>query len=273
MKHKLAFLLLLTLIVVSCIPNRKIAYLQHGEEYREPETIVKDTLVRKYDNGDFEYRLRTGDLLDVKISPMTPLVDNPFADADRNLIPGQQYTQTYDPNRNVQPTGYYLERDGYVNLPIIGNIKLEGYTIEQAEDTLETYVARYLENPVVRLKLQNFKFSVIGEVQNDATITSGDLYITMLQAIGMAGGVSEFGDLSRIKVIRHYGTESYVFYVNLLSEEFLTSPFYFVHPDDVIVVTPLKPRPYLKYAAPNLTILTSTVSLLIGVITLFKLAR
>ncbi|MBE0674262.1 MAG: polysaccharide biosynthesis/export family protein [Bacteroidales bacterium] len=273
MKRKHTPILLILIIASSCISNRKIAYLQHENEYKEPETIVKDSLLRRYNSGDLVYRLKPGDLLDVKISTLTPLIYNPFADADRNLIPGQQYTQTYDPSRQVQATGYYVEKDGIINLPIIGVVRIEGYTIEQAEDTLQAYVARYLENPVIRLKLQNYKFTVIGEVNNDATVTSGDLYLTMLQAIGMAGGVSEFGDLSRVKVVRQYGNESVVFYVNLLSEEFLSSPFYFVQPGDVIVVTPLKQRSYLKYVSPNLSIFTSTVSLLIGVITLVRITR
>lgn len=266
-------LLLLALLATSCISNRKIAWLQHENEYREPETIVKDSLLRRYNSGGLVYSLRAGDLLDVKISTMTPLIYNPFADADRNLVPGQQFAQTYDPGRQVQPTGYYVEQDGSLNLPIVGLVSVKGLTMAQAEDILEEKVAKYLENPVVRLKLQNYKFTVIGEVQHASTITSGDLYLTMLQAIGMAGGVSEFGDLSRVKVIRNYGGETFVFYVNLLSEEFLSSPFYFVHPDDVIVVTPLKQRSYLKYVSPNLSIFTSTVSLLIGIFTLVRITR
>jgi polysaccharide export outer membrane protein len=87
----------------------------------------------------------------------------------------------------------------------------------------------------------------------------------------MAGGPSEFGDLSRVKVIRHLRGETYVFYVNLLTEDFLSSSFYFVQPDDVIVVTPLKQRSYLKYMSPNLSILTASVSLMVALVTLFRI--
>ncbi|MBE0640846.1 MAG: polysaccharide biosynthesis/export family protein, partial [Bacteroidales bacterium] len=143
MTRKLIPILLILILASSCISNRKIAYLQHENEYKEPETILKDTLLRRYEAGELVYRLRSGDLLDVKISTMTPLIYNPFADADRNLIPGQQIAQTYDPGRNVQPTGYYVEQDGSVNLPIIGVLKIKGLTIEQAEDSLEAVVAKY----------------------------------------------------------------------------------------------------------------------------------
>jgi polysaccharide biosynthesis/export protein len=264
-------LLLIMVSIVSCIPNQKIAYLQYKNEYKAPGTIVKDSLVRRYNESTFVYRLQPGDLLDIKISTQTPLVYNPFADADRGLVSGQQMMQTTDPGRQVQSSGYYVDQDGGLNIPVIGRINVGGYSLKQAEDSIAAVVIKYLEKPVVRLKLQNFKFTVLGEVKSDATLMSGDNNISLLQALGMAGGASEFADLSRVKVIRRSGSETNVFYVNLLNEEFLSSPFYSVQPGDVIVVTPLKQRPWLKYLSPNLGLLTGSVSLLIGIVTLFRI--
>jgi polysaccharide biosynthesis/export protein len=269
---KTALLLLLTALTLTtgCIPNRKIAYLQYGDEYRQPTSIQRDSLIRRYSTGEYVYRLNIGDLLDIKISTMTPMIYNPFADADRNLIPGQQITQGYDPARIVQPAGYYVENDGLVNIPLLGKIMLEGYTISQAEDTIEAHVRKILEKPVVRLKILNYRFTVLGEVKAESTYITGDNTLSLLEAIGLAGGASEFGDLSRIKIIRDFKDETAVFYVDLLSEEFLSSPFYFVQPGDVIVVTPLKQRAYLKYAGPNLSIIAGSVSLFIAVISLLR---
>jgi polysaccharide biosynthesis/export protein len=265
---KPALLLLLTALTLTtgCIPNRKIAYLQHGDEFDQPSTIVKNEMVRKYESGEFFYKLQPGDLLDIKISTMTPLIYNPFNDADKYLIPGSQISQS----GTTRNTGYYIEEDGIVNLPVIGKVMLTGYSIGVAEDTLEARVRKILDKPVVRIKLQNYRYTVLGEVEEEATYESEDTYLTLLEAIGMAGGASEFGDLSRVKVIRNNGSETGVFYINLLSEEFLSSPFYYVQPGDVIVVTPLKQRAYLKYAGPNLSILAGSVSLLIAVISLLR---
>jgi polysaccharide export outer membrane protein len=263
-------ILLTVLLMSSCIPAKKVSYLQYQNEFNEPETIVKDSLVRKYKAGEFVYRLCAGDLLDIKISTSVPLIYNPFADADRNLIPGQIVNQITDPTRQVQPSGYYVDETGFLNIPVIGKIKVLGYSISEAQDSIQTAVAKYLEKPIVRVKVLNFKFTVLGEVKNDATIISSDNNLTLLQALGMAGGTSEFADLSRVKVLRHYGENTYVFYVNLLNEEFLASPFYFVQSGDVILVAPLKQRASLKYMPTNVSLVTATVSLLIGIITLFK---
>ena len=260
----IAFLLATT----SCISNRDVAYLQHGGEYRDPGSIEKNAIVRQYTTGTAGYRLQPGDMLDIKISTMTPSAYNPFLDADRSLVPGQQTIQA---GAQIQSQGYLIDPDGFLHLPITGKTKLAGLTTREAEMAIAKRVDEFLDDPVVRVKLLNFRFTVIGEVNREATLVAGEEYFSMLQAIGMAGGVSEFGDLSRVKVIRRIGDESMVFYVNLLSEEFLAGNFYFVQPNDVIVVTPLKQRSYLKYVAPNLSILTSSVSLLIGIVTLISL--
>lgn len=263
-------LLSVLILLHSCISNKKIAYFQYQNEYSEPETISKDTLIRKYRAGELSYRLQPNDLLDIKISTLTPSVYNPFNDADRSLVPGQMNSiQNYQ--QGVKTQGYYIDPEGYLELPLTGRIAVAGLTIKQAEDSVSEHVSEYLTDPVVRIKLLNFRFSVIGEVEREATLTSDDNYLTLIQALALAGGANEYGDLSRIKVIRHFPEETNVFYVNLLSEEFLTSPFYFVQPGDVIVVTPLKQRAYLKYVSPNLNIFTTSVSLLLTVFTLIKL--
>ena len=262
----LIFLAVTAATLAACVPNKKVAYLQYKNEYDEPETIVKDSLLRSYETGESGYKLQAGDLLDIKISTMTPLEFNPFKDADANLIPGINSTTS---GAYGQKIGYYIESDGLVNLPILGKIRLQGYGISQAEDTIESYVRKYLEKPVVKIRFLNFKFSVLGEVKEEKTLISDDNYLTMLQAVALAGGPSEFGDMSRVKVLRRFGNQTSVFYINLLDEKYLSSPFYYVQPNDVIAVSPLKQRSYLKYVSPNLAIFTATTSLLISILTLF----
>ena len=266
---RLSVVIFMTLIA-GCVPNKKVAYLQYKDEYKKPESIVIDTLIRKYETGTFAYKLQPNDLLDIKIATLTQSIYNPFKEADPGLVAGQNYNQSVNTTTAVQNTGYYVEHDGIVNLPIIGKIILGGLTIRQAEDTLEAHVRKYLEKPVVRIRLQNFKFSVIGEVEQEGTLTSGDNMLTLLQALAMAGGPSEYGDISRIKVLRNFGSETFVFYINLQNEDYMNTPFYYVQPDDVIVVTPLKQRSYLKYASTNLAIFTAVFSMVLSVLALTR---
>jgi polysaccharide biosynthesis/export protein len=260
------------LFLASCVPGKKIAYLQYEREFKRPRSVIFDSNVRKYQSDQFAYKLQSNDLLDIKISTLTPTTFNPFADADRSLLPGQSYiTAISQPESQVQPQGYYIDAAGYLDLPILGKVKVKGLSITQSEDTLAAHVNKYLKEPVVRVKILNFRFTVIGEVTHQATLVSGDNNLTLLQGLSMAGGATEFGDLSRVKLIRHSGPENQVYYVNLLNEQFLSSPFYNIQPNDILVVTPIKQRTFLKYMAPNLSLVTASVSLLIGVVTLFKI--
>ena len=268
-QFKIPVIILVLLVAGACVPNRKIAYLQYDEEYNKPESITGDSLVRSYEAGQLDYLLQPGDLLDIKISTLTPIALNPFADADRNLVPGQGYNPQFNnPEQQVQPQGYYVNGSGILELPIVGPVEVGGRSLAEAEMLLAGKVKQYLDDPVVRVKILNFRFTVLGEVDREATLVTGDNSLSLLQAVGMAGGPSEYGDLSRVKVIRRYGSENHIFYVNLLSEEFLSSPFYFVQPNDIIVVTPLKQRAYLKYLSPNLSLMTASASLLVAIVTL-----
>jgi polysaccharide biosynthesis/export protein len=267
----LRLIVLSALFLASCVPGKKIAYLQYEREFKRPRSVIFDSNVRKYQSDQFAYKLQSNDLLDIKISTLTPTTFNPFADADRSLLPGQGSTVSSQTGSQIQPQGYYIDEAGFTELPILGKVKIKGLTIKQSEDTLAAHVLKFLKEPVVRVKILNFRFTVIGEVTNQSTLVSGDNNLTLLQGLSMAGGATEFGDLSRVKLIRHSGPENQVYYVDLLNEQFLSSPFYNIQPNDILVVTPIKQRTFLKYMAPNLSLVTASVSLLIGVVTLFKI--
>ncbi len=253
----------------SCVPNKKITLLQHPASEKD-ELKANEQKARKYETGTSDYLLNPNDLLDIKISTMTPTAFNPFNDADRSVVPGNTYGGNYS-GETVQQQGYYVDPAGWLNLPILGKVMVGGLTISQAEDSIAVIVKKYLDRPVVRLKLLNFRFSLIGEVNRAGTFYANDNNLTLIQALAMAGGASEFGDLSKVKIVRHAGDNTYVFYVDLLTEKFLSSPFYYVQPNDVIAVPPLRQRSFLKYMSPNISLLATTVSLVVTVLTLISI--
>ena len=92
----------------------------------------------------------------------------------------------------------------------------------------------------------------------------------MLEAIGLAGGFTDFADKTNIKVIRQSTEKAEVYYLNLLEEDFVSSPFYYMNQGDVIIVPPLKQRPYQIYFGKNLALVISSVSLLLLVLSLTR---
>ncbi len=254
------------LIATSCVSNKKVTYLQYEDELDQPESILTDSLVRMYEAGDWGYQLQPNDLLSITVSSQTPEEFNPLYLADRYMVSG-----AVSGSQQGQAVGYRLDPSGILHLPVVGAVNASGMTLKILENTINNRLQTELEDPVTKVNILNFKFSVLGEVGTQNTLFSDDNSLTMLQAVSMAGGVSEFGDISRIKVVRWIGEEHYVYYVNLLDESFLSSEFYFIQPNDVIIVSPLKARSYLKYVNPNLGIITSSISLLLSIVTLFAI--
>ena len=138
----------------------------------------------------------------------------------------------------------------------------------EIQEKVQELAEDYVTNPVVKVRLMNFKFTVLGEVLNENTQTTLLPRVTLPEAIGLAGGLTELADRKNIKIIRQVNNEVKVFYVNLLDEDLIASPRYFVQQNDVIIVPPLKQRPFRRYFGQNLALFASTLSTLLLVVTL-----
>lgn len=137
---------------------------------------------------------------------------------------------------------YIVDSKGDIRFPVLGNIHVEGMTTEQLADYLVAEISKEAKDPVVKVELINFKVSVLGEVRMPGTITIPGERISILDALGQAQDMTEFGDRSNVLVIREENGKATYHYINLNKSDVVTSPYYFLQQNDVVVVSPNKVR-------------------------------
>lgn len=257
---RLIVIYLLCTLFFSCVHNKNIQYLQHTSSEKE---VVIDSVLRNYDLVRYNYQLQPEDQIEIQFESLTP--------KEFDFLSSSVQLPVRPQEGNLQYSGKLIAPDGSIQFPFIGRIILAGKTLFEAEKYLQNVADEYLDSPIVRISLINFRITVLGEVVNEGTIPMVNNRVSLLEAIGSAGGLTDFAARDHVKIIRQKGDQTSVQYVNLLDENFLESPYYYVHPRDIIIVPPTKARPFLKYSQQNLTFLVTILNLALIVLTISRL--
>jgi polysaccharide export outer membrane protein len=252
------------LLFSACVPNRKLVYLQK-DDLKKRDEIPKDTVLRTHQMALQEYHIQPMDNLNINFETLSD--DNDAFDFLSKLSPQARSGNAVN---SAGLTGILVNNEGNIEYAVLGKIKVAGLTIFQAQDTLQAIASKYVPDVIVRVRMLNFRYTVLGEVNGEKTVVSPNTRLNMMEAIGQAGGLSELADRSHVKVLRQRGSSTEIFYVNLLEEKFIESPYYFVQQNDVIIVPPLRQRPFRRYFVGNLGIITSAISFALLIITLSK---
>ena len=212
------------LFLFSCASHPEFIYLQNLDEQAKIDmrTISTQSIVK----------IQPFDFLHIAVYSIDPLAAAPFNP--------QALAGAGGAAGNAQPEiiGYKVGEDGAIDFPIVGSIRMVGKTLQEAESLLTIEIEKYLKNPVVNIKFLNLKVTVIGEVNRPGTFDIPVENMTIMQAIGLAGDVSIYGDRANIMVVREQNGERYFGNLSLLDKSIFNSPFYYLHQNDVIYVQP-----------------------------------
>lgn len=301
-KSPVIILSVVILFQFSCVPNKKLIYLQDNNV--KENLYPRDSIVKAYDDQYRQYKLKPGDIISIRIGSLTPSEYNFVKQYEEQLGLIRMLNQ-YDEqlqnegglNRNIgqgylnnqgqggggglstiyldrQNTGFILDETGSLEMPRIGNMELRGLTLDEAGSKIQDSLKGYFETPVVRVQLLSFHFTVVGEVNKEGRYTTYNPKTNLFDAFIMAGNLTEFADRANIKIVRQVNDESMVIYINTLDQRTLQASNLYLYPDDMIIVPPLKARFWRKYVLPStstaLSIVTTALSLIILVITLKK---
>jgi polysaccharide export outer membrane protein len=254
MKNRLCLGFLLAFVLSSCLTNRKFSLLQKNDVNKDD--FKTDSVYRHYTIPLFEYHLQPSDLITVRFESNTEKEFDFFS-----------RTAGQSGNINVAQSplvaGDLIDPDGNIEFPVLGKVTVGGLTIFQVQEKLKKLASQYLDSPIVKVRLLNLRVTMLGEVNRESTTTFSNNRVTMLEAIAQGGGFTDIADRENIKLVRQKGDTVEVLYLNFLKEDFINSPYYYVHQNDILIVPPLRQRPYRKYAGQNLGLFVSVISLII----------
>lgn len=247
--------------LASCVPNKRIVYLQDTNE-------TADTLYQTYPNN---YKLQNGDIvgIEVKMATDNPILQNIFDEPPRNFNMNSGSSGGGD---FFYLNGYTLDDSGYISLPVVGRINLSGMTIFEANNRVQTVFDQYLSNSYITVRFGGLRYAVMGEVRRPGKYVTLQNRMTIFEALANAGDLTELAKRDKVTIIRQYPEGSRIHEINLLDEQIIRSPYYYIQPNDLIYIQPLKIRALGTgtNALQSVTAIATILSATILAITLFK---
>ena len=269
MKHNLVFsfskiavvALVLTIAFSSCVPQKKILYLQNPE-------MVGDSSINYINNRVFDYTVQPGDNLYVKVVSSDEKTSRLFN--LNNNATGSYTTGTYSSgNASIYLNGFTVSDQGFIDFPLAGKVDVKGMTLEQVQNKLQTVINVYLKETIVYVKLGVFNLSILGEVNRPGQYQIYQSDINIFQALSLAGNLTDFAKKDHVKIIRQTKDGSQIIEVNLLDANILSSPLYYLKPNDIIVVDPMRMKQFGFTTFPYSTVISIT-TLTLTLITFFS---
>jgi polysaccharide export outer membrane protein len=137
---------------------------------------------------------------------------------------------------NTSAIGYLVNENGEISFPQLGNIKVEGLTRIEISNQLTEKLTKFIEAPVVSVRILNYKITVLGEVIRPGSMSVPNERITILDAIGLAGDLTPFANRTNIKIIREIDGKKELGQINIKDGNIFNSPYYYLHQNDVVYV-------------------------------------
>ena len=227
MMKNLIYYLILLLTMFSCKPKENMVYME--KEKAVAETEINQAVF-------YGTHIQSGDLLDIKVTAFDENAVRPF-----NLYSMNNSTSTGQVNgqtAQLAPQGYLVDNEGFIYFPVLGKLYIKGMTLAQLRADLEKRLLAYLTDPLVSIKQLNFNITVLGEVKNPGQYTNPSDKITVLQALGLAGDMTDYGNRTNVKLIREIDGVSKTFTIDFTNKNITNSPYYYMQQNDVLYIEP-----------------------------------
>lgn len=257
---KLGFIILAIIVFASCGQYKRFTYLQ---------PVGKPPLDSLYKKTFTWYKLQPADILYIRVISLDKNVTEMF-----NIDQSSVTTSIGGSGGgNYFMMGHSVDKDGYISLPVLGKIQVAGSTIEEARTIIQKKAEEYINDARTEVKLVSFKVSFLGEVRSPGQINIFSDKANILEGVSLAGDITYNGNRKKVLILRSFETGTKTINVDLTRRDILSSPLYYLQPNDIVYVEPLKTAAFrmrvMDYST-FLTLFTSTLTTVLLVINLSK---
>lgn len=253
----LLFYISLAVFFASCVPQKKIRYFQNLQE--------QDTTSVFSNKQAADYKIQVKDNLYIRVYSLDEKAFLFF-----NKQSGTNSYNDYANDASIYLNSYDVNADGNINFPIIGQVHVKDLTVGQVKTMLEEKIAEYLKETIVVVKMVNFRVTLVGEVMRPGEFTIYKDNLNIFEAISLAGDMTEFANRQRVALIRQVKGGSQVYYIDMTSAKILSSPFYYIQPNDIIYVAPLGYKRWGLGSTFPWALAISSISMALLLISYFK---
>jgi polysaccharide export outer membrane protein len=202
-------------------------YLQ--EYGKEADSLISIERIQK------PYRIQVNDLLSIRVKAI-----------DQNVVGMFNPIGEQNPNATGEERLYYdgflVDAHGNIRVPTLGEVNVLGFTVEEVREKIEkALLDKYFKeqaNIFVTVKLAGIRYTTIGEIGSGTQVIYKE-QVTIMEAIAQAGDISEFGDRTDVVIVRQYPGGEKRHHIDLTSMDAMKSPYYYIQPNDLIIVNPL----------------------------------
>ncbi|SIN79741.1 protein involved in gliding motility EpsA [Algoriphagus halophilus] len=267
---RLGLVFIIALIAASsCISNEKIIYLQN----LEGNDSIPDGELITYEIP--EYKLQYNDIVDVNIQTVDDMIQNGFNNKSTSMAGMNQMGNIASQTGGdlYYTTGYTVDNEGKIRLPIVGEVEVKDKTLEEARIAIEEKLRVYVTSELyVKVKLGGIRYSALGEFRRPGKFVVLQDRMTIFEAIANAGDLTTVAKRSDVLLIRQYPEGTKLHRIDLLDREIVKSPYYFIQPNDQIYVEPMKVRETGtgENTAQSLALIFSGISAMALILNLIK---
>ncbi len=253
------YLVLTLLLLSSC-----------GVKYKSVPYFIDlpaDSLLKEQITNKTVLRIQKNDILAITVNSL-----NPEASAIFNLgtTSSVQAGNVSNLDPSLTANGFLVDEKGLIQLPLVGSVSVNGLTTAEAREQIQNKLKPYLKEPVVSIRLVNFRISVLGDVSRPGVYPISNERVNVSEALSLAGDLTITAERNNVLLVREIDGNRQFVRLNMQSKELFNSPYYYLQNNDVLYIQPGK----AKYASVdasyrNVSIVLSALSVIALLISRF----